>query len=345
MSLDTNGTNGFVGNFNYLRFTLLSGNTPPVVTITNPAVNAVFSAPATLTLKAAASDSDGSVSKVEFFANGTLIATDLSSPFSVPWTNVPASFYTLTARVTDNVGLNTISTPVNISVINGQAPFFGVPQTIPGIIQAEDFDGGGEGVAYHDTDTSNNGSQYRATSVDIENTGDTGGGYNVGWTAGGEWLKYTVNAAVDGIYSIGARAASPNNGTLIHVEIDGQNVTGSMSVTNTGNWQIYQTLTKTNISISAGQHQVQLSEDTGGGNYNYLTFTATSTNPPAVFLQSTAGLTGAFADDNAAAVNTTTKTITIPKSTSTRFYRLHAVVPTRIMNVQIIGTNVVMTYQ
>jgi glucose/arabinose dehydrogenase/type 1 glutamine amidotransferase len=345
LSLDTNGTNGFVGNFNYLRFTLLSGNNPPVVTITNPVGNAVFSAPATVMLKAAAGDLDGSVSKVEFFVNDTLIGTSLGSPFSVPWSNAPAGFYTLTARATDNVGLNTISTPVNISVINGQAPFFGVPQTIPGIIQAEDFDGGGEGVAYHDTDTLNNGGQYRATSVDIENTGDTGGGYNVGWTAGGEWLKYTVNAAVDGIYSISARAASPNNGTLIHVEIDGQNVTGSMSVTNTGNWQIYQTLAKTNISISAGQHQVQLSLDTGGGNYNYLTFTATSTNPPAVFLQSTAGLTGAFADDNAAAVNTTTKTITIPKSTSTRFYRLHAVVPTRIMNVQIVGTNVVMTYQ
>jgi len=222
---------------------------------------------------------DGSPSKVEFFADGNLIGTDTSGPFNLIWSNAPVGVHVLTARVTDNVGLTKVSAPVSLSVINGQAPFYGVPQTIPGIIQAEDFDGGGEGVAYHDTDTSNNGNQYRATSVDIENTGDAGGGYNVGWTAGGEWLKYTVNATVDGIYSISTRAASPNNGTLIHVEIDGQNVTGSMSVTNTGNWQIYQTLTKTNISISAGQHQVQLSEDTGGGNYNYLTFTATSTCP------------------------------------------------------------------
>jgi PKD repeat protein len=345
LSLDTSGTNGFVGNFNYLRFTLLTNNTPPAVTITNPVGNATFSTAGTITLKATASDSDGSVSKVEFFANDTLIGTDLSSPFNFSWTNATAGFYSLTARATDNVGLNTISSPVNISVINGQAPFFGLPQTIPGTIQAEDFDGGGEGVAYHDTDISNNGGQYRTTSVDIENTGDTGGGYNVGWTASGEWLKYTVNATVDGIYSISARAASPNNGTLIHVEIDGQNVTGSMAVTNTGNWQIYQTLTKTNISISAGQHQVQLSEDTGGGNYNYLIFTATSTNPPPVFLQSTASFASAFADDNAAIVNTSVKTITIPKNTNTRFYRLRSAAVTHILNVQINGTNVVMTYE
>jgi hypothetical protein len=288
LAMDNNGGSGLVGNLNYVRFTLTAANNPPSVTLTNPGNNATFSATANIPLNATASDSDGSVSKVEFFANGNLIGTDTASPFGVSWTNAPVGFYTLTARATDNVGLQTVSAPVNISVINGQSPFFGLPQNIPGILQAEDFDGGGEGVAYHDTDPANNGGQYRSTSVDIETTGDAGGGYNVGWTAGGEWLKYTLNATVDGIYSIGVRVASAGNAGTFHLEIDGVNKTGTLTMNDTGGWQTYTTLTKTNLAISAGQHVLRLALDTSGangtvGNYNYFTFTVTNTDAP-VFL-------------------------------------------------------------
>ena len=66
-------------------------------------------------------------------------------------------------------------------------------------IQAENFDTGGEGVAYHDTDAANSGGQYRPSEgVDIETTTDAGGGSNVGWVNGGEWLEYTVNVAAGG---------------------------------------------------------------------------------------------------------------------------------------------------
>ncbi|MBW8863335.1 MAG: carbohydrate-binding protein, partial [Verrucomicrobia bacterium] len=140
-----------------------------------------------------------------------------------------------------------------------------------------------------------------------------------------------------------------NAGTY-HLEIDGQNVTGPVTINDTGGWQSYQTLTKTNISISAGRHELRLSQDSTGangtvGNYNYFIFTATSTNPPPVFVQSAATFPSAFADDNAAIVNTTAKTITIPATNSTRFYRLRSAGTTKISNVHIIGTNVVMTYQ
>ncbi|MEJ0091490.1 MAG: ThuA domain-containing protein [Limisphaerales bacterium] len=350
LAMDKNGGGGFVENLNYLTFTLLASNHPPSIALTNPGNGAAFSAPGAITLKASASDLDGSVSKVEFFAGNNLIGADSSSPFSMIWTNSTVGVYLLTARATDNVGLTTVSDPVSVTVINGQAPFYGLPQTIPGIIQAEDFDGGGEGVAYHDGDASNNGNQYRDTFVDVENAGDVGGGYDVGFTGTGEWLKYSVTATISGIYSIGTRIASQGNAGTYHLEIDGQNVTGSVTVNDTGGWQIYQTLTKTNVSINAGPHEVKLSLDSTGangtaGNYNYFIFTATSTNPPPVFLQSTASVPGPFADDNAAVVNTTTKVITIPISTSTRFYRLHSSGPTKILSVQIVGTNVVMTYQ
>jgi mannose-6-phosphate isomerase-like protein (cupin superfamily) len=70
---------------------------------------------------------------------------------------------------------------------------------------------------------------------------------------------YTVlNATVDGIYSLNVRVASLGNAGTFHVEIDGTNVTGTITVNDTGGWQIYQTLTKTNISIAAGVHVLRL---------------------------------------------------------------------------------------
>jgi beta-glucosidase len=68
-----------------------------------------------------------------------------------------------------------------------QTPFSGTPINIPAsgttTIQTENFDNGGEGIAFHDIDAANNGGQYRTTAVDIETTGDTGGGFHVGYTA------------------------------------------------------------------------------------------------------------------------------------------------------------------
>src|SRR3989442_11848717 len=71
---------------------------------------------------------------------------------------------------------------------SAQTPFAGSPFAVNSTIQAEDFDRGGEGIAYHDFDTTNNGGAYRPSEgVDIEATTDTGGGYDVGWTIPGDW--------------------------------------------------------------------------------------------------------------------------------------------------------------
>src|SRR4051812_33251219 len=68
--------------------------------------------------------------------------------------------------------------------------YTGSPISLPGIVEAENFDRGGEGVAYHDTTAGNALGEYRSTRVDIGTTGDVGGGYSVGWTDKGEWLGY-----------------------------------------------------------------------------------------------------------------------------------------------------------
>jgi len=65
-------------------------------------------------------------------------------------------------------------------------PYTGSPAAVPGTIQAEDFDNGGEGVGYHDSGPNNAGGAYRSGGVDIEAA--AGGGYDVGWVSAGEGL-------------------------------------------------------------------------------------------------------------------------------------------------------------
>ncbi|PYV39521.1 MAG: hypothetical protein DMG06_22945, partial [Acidobacteria bacterium] len=94
-------------------------NNPPTVNLTSPTQGATFTAPATITLTASASDSDGSVSKVDFYQGTVLLGTDTSSPYSLTWNNVSAGTYSLTAKATDNLGATSTSSSASITVGSG----------------------------------------------------------------------------------------------------------------------------------------------------------------------------------------------------------------------------------
>jgi glucose/arabinose dehydrogenase len=93
-----------------------ASNTPPTVSLTSPTDGQTFTAPATVSLAAAASDPGGSVARVDFYNGPTLLATDTTSPYSFSWTNVAAGSFTLTAVATDNLGAQTTSAPATITV-------------------------------------------------------------------------------------------------------------------------------------------------------------------------------------------------------------------------------------
>ncbi|MCC7634043.1 glycosyl hydrolase family 18 protein [Stenotrophomonas rhizophila] len=93
-----------------------AGNQPPSVALTSPTAGASFSAGSTITLSANAADSDGSVSKVEFFRGGTSLGIDTSAPYSVAWANAVAGSHTLKAVATDNNNAVTSSATVAITV-------------------------------------------------------------------------------------------------------------------------------------------------------------------------------------------------------------------------------------
>ncbi|MQA31888.1 MAG: hypothetical protein GEU82_18985 [Luteitalea sp.] len=80
----------------------LDGNAPPTVSMTSPPADASYTAPAVIEIAASASDMDGVVAQVEFFANGTLLETDTTSPYSYTWNVSTPGSYTISARATDN---------------------------------------------------------------------------------------------------------------------------------------------------------------------------------------------------------------------------------------------------
>ncbi|HJS19136.1 MAG TPA: pentapeptide repeat-containing protein [Anaerolineales bacterium] len=91
-------------------------NAPPTVSITSPANNATVYRLLGTTIRANAGDSDGSITKVEFYAGSTLLGTDTSAPYSFFWRPASLGNFTLTARAYDNNGAVKTSTPVTIRV-------------------------------------------------------------------------------------------------------------------------------------------------------------------------------------------------------------------------------------
>ena len=93
----------------------------PQVVITSLVNGAIFTAPATITITANATDADGTIAKVDFYSGTTLLGSDATAPYSFVWTNMTAApSYTITAKATDNSGLSTTSAPVSI-VVNPQS--------------------------------------------------------------------------------------------------------------------------------------------------------------------------------------------------------------------------------
>lgn len=96
--------------------------TPPTVSITAPADMTTFLAPATITINANAADSDGTVTKVEFFSGATKLGEDTLAPFSFDWTNVAVGNYSLTVKATDDMTATTTSAAILVNVIVNQDP-------------------------------------------------------------------------------------------------------------------------------------------------------------------------------------------------------------------------------
>src|SRR5712692_8706111 len=214
--------------------------------------------------------------------------TNLTGAVNVPATGGWQTWTTVTATVTrpagvqtltldqDNAGWN-LNYAIFTATASGEAPFGGTPAAIPGTVQAENYDTGGQGVAYNVSTVNGTGNNYRSDGVDLEATTDTGGGFNLGWTTGGQWFKYTVNVATAGTYTVSFRVAAMGAVTdAFHLANSaGTNLTGAVNVPATGGWQTWTTVTAT-VTRPAGVQTLTLDQDNAGWNLNYAIFTATA---------------------------------------------------------------------
>jgi carbohydrate binding protein with CBM6 domain/pectate lyase-like protein/putative Ig domain-containing protein len=181
----------------------------------------------------------------------------------------------VTISATNSIGAGTQNLALTFTASTTESPYSGTTAYIPGQIFLYNYDNGGEGVAYHDDDAINHGTFRPSEGVDAEPSSD--GIYDIGFTNGDEWMKYTVNVTSAGTYTLQARVASPNNGESFHVEINGANVTGSIVIPNTGGWQTYQTITITTAPLlTTGVQTMKVVEETSGFNFEWLNFSFTT---------------------------------------------------------------------
>ncbi len=145
-------------------------------------------------------------------------------------------------------------------------PFSGEPINIPGTIQTENYDKGGQNISYNDLDTTNNGGKYRIDAVDI---GEGNGNYVIGWTGAGEWLEYTVQINKSAYYDFKFYVSSPNGGGQLSLDSDGEKVLTTIDVPQTSSWDVYTDFIE-KVYLESGRSVFRLNIEKNGFNIDKI---------------------------------------------------------------------------
>jgi len=152
-------------------------------------------------------------------------------------------------------------------------PYLGTAIALPTTFEAENYDNGGEGVAFHDLSAGNSGGQYRpGEAVDIIGSGNASGGFAITDFQAGEWVAYSVNVATAGNFTTQLHESTTLSNAAFHIEIDGQNVSGSQGMPNTGSMSTYRWTAMQAVTLTAGKHQVKIVSEQGPFNLDSIIF-------------------------------------------------------------------------
>jgi endoglucanase Acf2 len=185
------------------------------------------------------------------------VGTSTAADTTVTFNTVGTHWIRLT--VTNSLALSARDS-VLVTVLPNGTPYSGTPVPMPGRIEAENYDLGGEGRAYHDVNSNNIGLAYRPTEgVDLE--GAAGGGYDVYWIVAGEWLEYTFSVAQAGYYDIIPYVATVPGFGNFNMSVDNVNVSGKQFVPSTGGWQFWSPKRVSNVLLTAGTHVLHFDFD------------------------------------------------------------------------------------
>ena len=229
----------------------ISSDPSPAVINTNTAI------------KVEASSPNSTIANVKLYLNQVLVKTLTQEPFVYEYKPTSKGTFAYMAIATDAEGRESKIAKLDLLVNNKRTPHKGIIQ-IPGVIEAENFDRGGEGFTYHDSDSQNEGTTaYRSDSEGVDIVSGNGG-YVIGYTATDEWLEYTVNVKEGGKYAYKATASSGSTGSGFTLGLvkDGK-VTNlcKVNVSQTGNnsWDTYKAFEgNINTRLEAGEQIMRI---------------------------------------------------------------------------------------
>lgn len=204
--------------------------------------------------------------------DATIVSGQGTDSIIVNW---GSSFDNLQLEITNSCG--TYATSYQ-AVKKGQYPYPDInqPHLIPGVIEAVDFDYGGEGVSYHDSSPGNTGPGVRQ-DTDVDTESNDNGSPNVGWTVAGEWLEYTVKVETDSFYVINMRVATDNaSGGPFSILFNDEVRLSGISVANTGGWDAFITKKLGIVYLTEEDTVMRVQFNSGGFNIGKITITPTT---------------------------------------------------------------------
>lgn len=206
----------------------------------------------------------------QWYKGTTKINGATSNSLTIPYVSSDnqGAYYVV---LTNSLG-TTQSKTIQVTVQDdGQTPFDGYI-AIPGRLEIENFDKGGEGISFHETTLTNDGkSTYRTEGVDVEDITDAST-KSVGYIVSGEWLEYSIDIVSQGKYSLTFRTASETTDGSLKVFLDGKEVKEIISLPKTNAWDVWAGTKISNVSLLQGKHVLRIEFTQKDFNLNYIDF-------------------------------------------------------------------------
>ena len=149
--------------------------------------------------------------------------------------------------------------------------------SVPGFVQLEDYDMGGQSVSFYDKDFVNEGGAYREDGVDIVqvDSADASKGYAIGYTQAGEWLEYSVNVILASKFVFRANVATGLEGGSFRLFLDGKAVTDTIAVPQGEDWNTYGFVEGETSTLEKGDHVLRIQFTGSYVNMDWIQFALT----------------------------------------------------------------------
>lgn len=229
-----------------------------------------------ITVRAELVDKNKSIDSVKLYVKGVLDTIMTEAPYVAKYVPTVNGKHALKAIVYSNG--TTYEREGAFTAYNPRSTYGSQPISLPGTLQAEHFDNGGDGVTYHDNDSNNQGDANFRTGDGVDVVKGNGG-MAIGYTNADEWMEYTVDIAKTGYYYYNAVASSGTTGSGFKLSLNTDeglvDITPNISVPQTANndWGTYRTLTgKTLIPLEQGRYKIRLTITGNSCNIDRISF-------------------------------------------------------------------------